>query len=81
MNGYELADILAENQPNLRVLLTTGYSEYLSAGGFRRPDRPMFLKPYSPQELVARIHEMLASDEPVASAPSQAQTKPGSGAA
>ena len=59
MTGYELAEILAVTHPRLKVLLTTGYSDYLDNAGFRRSSRPMILKPYRPRELLAKITGIL----------------------
>ena len=59
MTGYELAEILAVTHPRLKVLLTTGYSDYLDNAGFRRSSRPMILKPYRPRELLAKIGGIL----------------------
>ena len=44
MGGLRLAEILAEEQPGLPVVLATGYSEEIAEAGSR--GRPVILKPY-----------------------------------
>ncbi len=57
MNGIELAEALLKLQPNLPVLLATGYSNAALAPGALR--FPVLAKPYSVQELSRRITQMM----------------------
>jgi len=57
MNGIELAEALQKLQPNLPVLLATGYSNAALAPGALR--FPVLAKPYSVQELSRRIAQMM----------------------
>ena len=61
MTGLELAEALLALKPNLRVILTSGYSQELSLG--TKPAHPgvRFLsKPYTPESLGKVIREVLA---------------------
>ena len=60
MGGWELADRLAGERPDLKVIYMSGYSEYVAAPGAKREHRGAFLqKPFSMQELGGRIREAL----------------------
>jgi nitrogen-specific signal transduction histidine kinase/CheY-like chemotaxis protein len=60
MCGPELAVALAERQPGLRVLYTTGYDENPAEPS----SRPMLLKPYWPAELLAAVGAVLNAPSP-----------------
>ena len=56
MNGLELARIVRDDQPNVRVLFTSGYAQdaLLKNGGFQVEDE--FLpKPYSRDQLADKV--------------------------
>jgi CheY-like chemotaxis protein len=55
MGGLKLAETLAREQPNLPVVLATGYSQEIVEGG--SGGRPVILKPYR----VAALSEALAT--------------------
>ena len=58
MSGPTLARIAAEEQPTLRVLFTSGYtSEPEQLVG--TPGSAFLGKPFSPQDLVAKVREVL----------------------
>jgi len=63
MSGWELAEQLWDERPDLPVIFTSGYSnevaghEFVSTG-----DRHYLQKPYQPQKLARRIREVL--DQP-----------------
>jgi signal transduction histidine kinase len=57
MSGIELADTLAATHPQLRVLLTTGYSDEIARSG--TGGRPVLLKPYRLDTLASFIDEAL----------------------
>jgi CheY-like chemotaxis protein len=54
MGGIKLAELLGQEQPELPVVLATGYSEEIIAGG--SGGRPVILKPYR----LATLSEALA---------------------
>jgi CheY-like chemotaxis protein len=55
MGGLRLAETLAQEQPDLPVVLATGYSQEISQAG--SGGRPVILKPYR----LATLSEALAS--------------------
>jgi len=62
MNGPELAQIIQQRQPNLKILLTSGYpghdwGKHASGDAFE-----IFAKPYRMQALVAKIDSMLHAE-------------------
>jgi two-component system cell cycle sensor histidine kinase/response regulator CckA len=60
MNGRELADTLLAENPNLKVVFTTGYSYDEACKGMPLPDGFHFLqKPYPPATLVQTIKSAL----------------------
>lgn len=63
MNGYELASQAVERYRELKVLLTTGFSDEVRD---KHPDYfhnfPILKKPYSKCELAAQVREALGSD-------------------
>ena len=54
MGGLKLAEALAQEQPDLPVVLATGYSQEIVEGG--SGGRPVILKPYR----LATLSEALA---------------------
>ncbi len=58
MSGPALAKIATDERPSLRVLFTSGYTnepeEVVGA-----PDSAFLGKPFSPQDLVAKVREVL----------------------
>ena len=62
MNGYELAEKARLNQPDLRVLLTSGYTDKAMArNGQSRFSVNLLGKPYRQGELAQRIRKLLDS--------------------
>jgi len=60
MNGRQLADTLAAQRPTLKTLFVSGYSEnVIVSRGVLKPGILYLPKPYSPDELVAKIREVL----------------------
>ena len=51
MTGPELVSALSTRRPNLRVVYTSGYAECPTPS----TGRPMLLKPYWPDELLAAV--------------------------
>ena len=60
MSGLELAEALNQRLPTLPVILTTGYSDQISASG--AGGRPVILKPYRLDTLSAALDQALAGD-------------------
>ena len=58
MRGPEFVSRARQLQPNLRVLFTTGYELKPSDGESRGPD-PVLYKPYTPDQLLPRVREVL----------------------
>ena len=61
MNGMRLAEEIAKIDPDLPVLMTTGYNEELVVTGPERPSRDVLGKPYRRAELLDRIRQALNS--------------------
>ena len=58
MNGRELADRAAALRPDLKIILTSGFSEYTN-GSMTPPGRRILRKPYLRRELLSLLHETL----------------------
>jgi PAS domain S-box-containing protein len=58
MSGLDLADAARTIQPDLRVLLTSGYSEEMALGD-GRGDLPLLKKPYARHELASMLRAAL----------------------
>ncbi len=64
MNGYELAEQAAARHPNLKVLLTSGYTETaIARNGQARFNANLLSKPYTLHDLTRRVHYMLTGRE------------------
>jgi two-component system cell cycle sensor histidine kinase/response regulator CckA len=62
MNGRDLAEKLLEENPNLKVVFTTGYSYEEACKGLPLPDGFHFLqKPYPPSTLLQTIKVALTA--------------------
>ncbi len=59
MNGRELADVLLQEQPALKVVVCTGYSTELVGLGNTR-NLTVIRKPFEAEELLATLHRVLA---------------------
>lgn len=60
MNGYELAEQALINKPQLKVLLTSGYTELATASNNQERFKANLLsKPYTIVKLTQRVREML----------------------
>ncbi|MDX6515353.1 MAG: two-component system, cell cycle sensor histidine kinase and response regulator CckA [Gaiellaceae bacterium] len=61
MSGVELARRVAEERPELRILLMSGFAEPAAGEQVSAPSGAGFLeKPFTPSELVRRVREALA---------------------
>lgn len=64
MSGPDLAQRLAVIRPGLRVLFTSGYADNaIARHGVDVEDGQLIAKPFSADELVERVREILAEDE------------------
>jgi PAS domain S-box-containing protein len=61
MDGVALAQAACALQPDLTVLLTTGYAEALATDGTRELPYPVLRKPYAPASLQAAASAALAA--------------------
>jgi DNA-binding NtrC family response regulator len=60
INGYELAERVTTNYPELKVLLASGYTEKITTGeNHRRFSLNMLAKPYSQEELAQKVQQVL----------------------
>jgi len=60
LNGSSLADILEAQKPDLKVILTTGYSAAVAGEEFQPSDRRrLLLKPYPPHVLAKAVRDCL----------------------
>lgn len=56
--GRELAERLRRKNPNLKVLLASGYGEQIT--GLSKQREPYLAKPFSSEELIRRVREAMA---------------------
>ncbi|HKW95716.1 MAG TPA: response regulator, partial [Methylomirabilota bacterium] len=62
MSGRELADRLTTMRPTMKVLFVSGYTDdRLGRHGVLEPGVEFLAKPFSPAELLERIHEALGT--------------------
>ncbi len=59
MNGHELARVAVQLRPNLKTLLTTGFSDTANAGAVAPSHIRILHKPYRKDELLRLVHEAL----------------------
>jgi len=65
MNGHELAKHLRLRSPGLKVLYVSGYTaDIIARHGIMNPGVRFLQKPFSPEDLAARIREALGGDAP-----------------
>ena len=57
MNGTKLAEAVREIRPELKILFVSGYSE--DVHGINKNENPFLQKPYSPNELLKRVRDLL----------------------
>jgi CheY-like chemotaxis protein len=60
MDGFGLATWVRQNQPWLKVLLTSGNARAANTAGDLCEDGPLEQKPYHPQTILSRIQQLLA---------------------
>ncbi len=60
MNGMELADIIRESRPSIKVIFTSGYTDRTIFNHDALDDRMSFLqKPITPKKLVSKLNNVL----------------------
>jgi CheY-like chemotaxis protein len=59
MDGFGLATWVRQNQPGLKVLLTSGNARAANVAGDLCEEGPLERKPYHPQTILARIQRLL----------------------
>ena len=70
MNGRQIAEIGRQYRPGLPVLFMTGYTQSAAARSeFLAPGMEMISKPFSMDEMAAKIRDMLSGDAPTRAAP------------
>lgn len=70
MNGRQIAEIGRQYRPGLPVLFMTGYAQNAAARSeFLAPGMEMISKPFSMDEMAAKIREMLNAEIPVRAEP------------
>ena len=60
MDGIELAKLVAENWPDIKIVLTSGH--YMPSSGLSL-GHEFIAKPYDPMKVVERIERLLAEDK------------------
>jgi two-component system, cell cycle sensor histidine kinase and response regulator CckA len=61
MNGKDLSERLRKLRPNLKVLFTSGYAaDVIGRRGVLEPGVAYLAKPFNPNELAAKVREVLA---------------------
>jgi PAS domain S-box-containing protein len=66
MTGKQVADLLVPLRPGMKVLYISGYSgDVLTRRGVPAPDFPYLVKPFTPQTLSTRVHEVLGTPEAI----------------
>ncbi len=63
MNGRQLAEIVRQQRPGLKVIFATGYAESATSSGFLGPDMAVITKPFALDTLAAKVAEMLGAQD------------------
>jgi FixJ family two-component response regulator len=61
LSGYDLARWLADNRPEIGILLTSGYHDAGLAGDAQPPAGRFLAKPYTLAQLAEATHRLLAA--------------------
>ncbi|MBF0444244.1 MAG: PAS domain S-box protein [Magnetococcales bacterium] len=72
LNGYELANQAVSDRPDLKVMLTSGYTEKtIAKNGLARFNANLLAKPYNQSEMAKRIRGLLDEQVSLNNPPSQ----------
>jgi PAS domain S-box-containing protein len=63
MTGYQLADELRADRPDLKILFTSGYTELAASNGSSARNDPLLSKPYRKQDLGRAVRTALDASE------------------
>ncbi|MEO5660452.1 MAG: PAS domain S-box protein [Polaromonas sp.] len=75
MNGRQIAEIGRQHRPELPVLFMTGYAQNAAARSkFLAPGMEMISKPFSMDDMAAKIRDMLSGDGPTSETPPAGNT-------
>jgi CheY-like chemotaxis protein len=72
MTGRELAQVLKQRKPELRVIYTSGYSTEMMGQDFAKGDTAFLCKPYVPPELARLVRQSLDAPPGTSSIPASA---------
>ena len=64
VTGYQLADELRADRPDLKILFTSGYTELAASNGSSARNDPLLSKPYRKQDLGRAVRSALDASEP-----------------
>ena len=60
MDGYQLVDQVREKYSNVKIILTSGFTDRRNrAGDDEKRDQKLLFKPYNSQDLIHRVNEIL----------------------
>ena len=59
MNGRQMAEIVRQQRPGLKILFATGYAENAAAGNFVGLGMAVITKPFDMESFATRVREML----------------------
>ncbi len=62
MNGRDLARTIANERPGIRVLLMSGYAHFRALFERQADDTPFLQKPFTVEQLLTRVREVLAAE-------------------
>jgi DNA-binding NarL/FixJ family response regulator len=65
MSGRELAEVVTQSRPDMRVLYMSGYTDdAIVHHGVMRAEMAFIQKPFSPESLARKVREVLDSTSP-----------------
>jgi two-component system, cell cycle sensor histidine kinase and response regulator CckA len=68
MSGVELAPQIMALRPDIKVILMSGYrDDHILLNAALNPNTPFFHKPFTLEDLVKKIHELLKGSSPLLS--------------
>lgn len=61
MNGRQMAEIVRQQRPALKILFATGYAESATASNFLGPDMAVITKPFDIDSFATKVREILGA--------------------